>query len=311
MAKIIDNAGLNKVAHALNENSKARVNAETERAVQAEEDLDAAIKLLEIEKADSSHVHNYNDLEDKPCYDTRELQEINITFDGNAGDREVVGFYFRGSSSLSANGLLKISNDVYDNIDSVETVNVYSSTSTAMFYYGKDEIMVNDDYILAGTGYKYVVIVKNDGTYDLDPDIEPVTLTRGVYIYYSNTYGLKYMSDVKLIINNNNGELSVLDGKYLVNSPGRYQEGKTVTISTEEGIKKVVCGENSEIFNAEYNIASGSYSHAEGILTKSIGNNSHAEGSNTTAIGDSSHAEGSATNSIGGSSHAEGLTTKA
>lgn len=51
--------------------------------------------------------------------------------------------------------------------------------------------------------------------------------------------------------------------------------------------------ETSEIFN-DYinNIASGMYSHAEGLQTVAEGNNSHAEGSNSLAYGIAAHAEG-------------------
>ena len=54
------------------------------------------------------------------------------------------------------------------------------------------------------------------------------------------------------------------------------------------------------------NIASGLYSHAEGVSTKALGNNSHAEGSGTTASGVSSHAEGSGTRATKDYSHVEG-----
>ena len=84
---------------------------------------------------------------------------------------------------------------------------------------------------------------------------------------------------------------------------------------------------HSEIFNDyEYNIASGDYSHAEGVETKATGNGSHAEGSGTMAsgaygahaegnlskaIGDSSHSEGVAAIAYGSASHAEGQSTVA
>lgn len=67
-----------------------------------------------------------------------------------------------------------------------------------------------------------------------------------------------------------------------------------------------------EIFNKVENIASGSFSHAEGYLTTASGDNSHAEGSNTTASGDFSHAEGGwSTVASGDYSHAEGYNTTA
>ena len=58
-------------------------------------------------------------------------------------------------------------------------------------------------------------------------------------------------------------------------------------------------------------IASGNYSHAEGIASKATKEGSHAEGDNTTASGNYSHAEGDSTTASGHSSHAEGAYTTA
>ena len=72
-----------------------------------------------------------------------------------------------------------------------------------------------------------------------------------------------------------------------------------------------------EIFNLydglNKNIASGSYSHAEGYNTIAIGDSSHAEGYNTLAAGIYSHTEGrgTMTETIGKYAHAEGSYTKA
>lgn len=57
--------------------------------------------------------------------------------------------------------------------------------------------------------------------------------------------------------------------------------------------------------------ASGDYSHAEGKETKAESNYSHAEGQLTNATGDTSHAEGGSTNAEGTYSHAEGYHTTA
>jgi hypothetical protein len=56
-------------------------------------------------------------------------------------------------------------------------------------------------------------------------------------------------------------------------------------------------------------LASGDYSHAEGVTTISSGEGSHAEGVSTQSIGQSSHAEGRDSQAIGAYSHAEGGRT--
>ena len=71
--------------------------------------------------------------------------------------------------------------------------------------------------------------------------------------------------------------------------------------------------ENGEIFNMyegdAVNVASGAYSHAEGVSTTASGAYSHAEGFGTTASGSNSHAEGYVTIASVEDSHAEGFKT--
>jgi hypothetical protein len=55
----------------------------------------------------------------------------------------------------------------------------------------------------------------------------------------------------------------------------------------------------------------GDYSHAEGENTGALGLSSHTEGYQTQASGDYSHAEGTQTNASGNCSHAEGESTNA
>lgn len=57
--------------------------------------------------------------------------------------------------------------------------------------------------------------------------------------------------------------------------------------------------------------ASGHASHSEGSYSTASGDSSHAEGSGTTASGENSHAEGNGTGALGDNSHAEGIDTTA
>jgi hypothetical protein len=70
-------------------------------------------------------------------------------------------------------------------------------------------------------------------------------------------------------------------------------------------------GITGSLSNGTGNIASGIFSHAEGLNTTATGNWSHAEGSSTTATGKWSHAEGNSTTATGEYSHAEGYNTTA
>ena len=93
---------------------------------------------------------------------------------------------------------------------------------------------------------------------------------------------------------------------------GSLSQGLGIVASGEyshaEGISTQATeyGSHAEGYNT---IASGSLSHAEGESTQAIGYASHAEGNATQAIGDYSHTEGDFTQAIGNYSHAEGQET--
>ena len=92
----------------------------------------------------------------------------------------------------------------------------------------------------------------------------------------------------------------------LVNSLSQYYD-------TNIGKGAVIEGDGNEKNGTTYNIvASGEYSHAEGLRTSASGDWSHTEGYNTKASGNFSHAEGNATTASGNyGSHAEGDSTTA
>lgn len=109
-----------------------------------------------------------------------------------------------------------------------------------------------------------------------------------------------------------------------VNVSHDYETGEDVTVTA---------GTNAEIFNdyrdrtyvdaidpeltispigvSTGNVASGIYSHAEGVNTTARGMYSHAEGRGTYAKTNSCHAEGEGTTAMGLASHAEGYKTTA
>lgn len=89
---------------------------------------------------------------------------------------------------------------------------------------------------------------------------------------------------------------------------GQNTEGKELVI----GGTTYAGSANSEIFNDyENNIATNSYSHAEGTSTAALAYASHAEGEKTIASGSYAHAEGWETTASGSYSHAEGQSARA
>lgn len=110
-------------------------------------------------------------------------------------------------------------------------------------------------------------------------------------------------------------------------SAGRSAAGKAVQPVQDS---TVTAAEGAEVFNdfrartfdsagfpAQGNVASSTYSHAEGAKTTASGDSSHAEGVKTLASGAAAHAEGGASSGKSGSTasgyaaHAEGVSTSA
>lgn len=94
---------------------------------------------------------------------------------------------------------------------------------------------------------------------------------------------------------------------------------KNIPTSSGGGVSTIKngTGDYSELFNfggyniATTHIASGDYSHAEGVYNQATGKASHVEGYKNEATGEASHAEGEWSKAIGEASHAEGFSTQA
>lgn len=157
---------------------------------------------------------------------------------------------------------------------------------------------------------------KNNGTIYFVPDATGSDVTASE-VTFDNT-------GTSMTATNVQAAITELEGASGGGGVGKDLSGQTVkpTSSTE-----VTAGEGAEIFNdyrdrtystggrvSTGNIASGQYSHAEGINTTASGANSHAEGANTIASGRNCHAEGiytTAKSNGSGACHAEGFWTEA
>lgn len=94
------------------------------------------------------------------------------------------------------------------------------------------------------------------------------------------------------------------NGSNFLSDSGEYKQIVTVgkIDSNSDG--------SGEIFNNySNNVATGSYSHSEGINTKASGYSAHSEGTSTIASGGHSHAEGEGTKAINNWTHAEGFSS--
>jgi hypothetical protein len=174
------------------------------------------------------------------------------------------------------------------------------------------------------SGYKgFLSTMPSSGVIILDQSYEDVSslFTAGNFIILSDTDEENNYGTIELEINfgDFDGTNTII---YLVNTtiatsvaviglpddpqPSGADRNDGGSYSHAEGFSTKTIGWSSHA-EGQSTTAKGDYSHAEGRSTKTIGNSSHAEGSDTQAIGDASHAEGRSTQAIGGRSHAEGF----
>ena len=227
---------------------------------------------------------DYNDLANRPCYDTREIGTIELSFDGNT-EGLLTGGKFVGSTAY-----VRVTEDVsnfdVDMINETNTIVCRNADGSTTEFKGTFERMFSNVYYLSanveGKSYNQDIVFILSDMYFHAPSID---MKAGIWFYNNGEARVQSLSYEAIV----SGEIKVLNGDLLINSPG---------IKKENG---------AEIFNDyENNSAAGEYSHAEGSWTKAGGDSAHAEGASSWATGDQSHAEGLSTIAEGKASHAEG-----
>ena len=173
----------------------------------------------------------------------------------------------------------------------------------------------NTDYSL--TAYEYKNINTNDmvgvaiGNSSLllttvspaDENVHNNTVPFIIYRSYSFTLPQQFTfkRDSNSILNNTDHTITIKGYATIAHKiDDKYLNGKLI---------KYGSGINAEILNSKNNIASGGYSHAEGVSTEASGNYSHAEGYYTAAKSQAAHTEGYNTIVDGSNGHAEGFRT--
>lgn len=133
----------------------------------------------------------------------------------------------------------------------------------------------------------------------------------GLVSYTSNEYTIQEAldnkvdaSDVTTAVTSGSTDAEIPTAKAVYDALGQGGGSSNLPISAGTGTGSVK-------ENYVNNVASGSYSHAEGRGTSASGDSSHAEGNGTSAKGNYAHAEGHSTVASGDSSHAEGELTNA
>jgi hypothetical protein len=177
------------------------------------------------------------------------------------------------------------------------------STSTKSLILGETYSAIFD-----GITYNNLVAGNYDGLPTIINDSFMFAIQSGTAMAYaangSVSHSLKIIGYMSTVV--------PLERKYIAEHidtlAGEKVEGKEYVIDGEN----VIASKGAEVFN-DYstNIASGQYSHAEGMNNIASGDVAHAEGWNTKALGSYSHTEGYETTASESRSHAEGWSTEA
>lgn len=158
----------------------------------------------------------------------------------------------------------------------------------------------NKDYVVTwnGTDYRTTCIIMdgllaigNGSIFGMGEDTGApflIGVSGSNIMLYATSYG-----NVTITIKRDDAEVYKINPKYI-----DIPEGAYVGEARQNG---------AEVFNDyENNIATGSYSHAEGAYTEASGHWSHSEGYHAKAYGRFSHAEGWATKARGEAQHVQG-----
>ena len=234
--------------------------------------LESEIQSKLDTKSDTGHTHSWNNLQDKPFYETEPVEKVFYEAEGVSG------------TNIYIENMSLIENETY-------TIVCNENTYTLV---GKKDAW----------GSVYIGNTRIGNPYGEHTDTGEN--------FYLSTYGdsgnLCFEGDSSYSIRITYYDTSIveLDKKYIPYVVGERVDNKNLI---DKSYSEYVGGVGAEIFNNyKFNIASGEYSHAEGDETYAFGYASHAEGNHSTAEGDYSHAENSA-HAEGNYSHAENSST--
>ena len=277
-----------------------------------------------IENLDNTFSGDYNDLENRPCYDTRVFETITspVIFNGDLTDKTIVEIVPEVNTAAAVGNVMYYSVKISDTVPPVINGEL-SNFEVTMFdtFDGEKTLQDQDPYINKNDSY----ISFNDCIFFVYSESiittyrGELTLTPGIWLCgmqdddgyesYIKNYNMTFLLE---------GELKKLPSQFVDYMPGKKLEGETFVVSIAqtgsdgylEQVDNVeqIAEEGSEIFN-DYNNnkAIGKFSHSEGTETMAVDTGAHAEGAGTKALGYASHAEGNQTRALGNGSHSEGI----
>lgn len=191
---------------------------------------------------------DYNDLENKPCYDDREFETVQILCDGNFEGKETLDeIYFAPFAKIA---------DLNDNdIDSILS-NGFKAIIKIYQHDEGDELVLIEDLVLYSLqpvgGYDGLYCTNNEYILIATKDItEPISITKGLWVFNGNkdngavvcTYDISYDRYLS-------GELKQLDGQLLPEGlPYDTREFEEVKLAIDENFD--ITGKETAIWQFE------------------------------------------------------------
>lgn len=272
-----------------------------------------------IGAAEEDHVHNYNDLTNKPT-----------SLPANGGNADTVdGKHandFATAESMSAMETLVGSTSVQSQISNAidnhtHSYNNLTDKPTSLPANGGNADTVDGKHASDFATSADITTLQNlVGDTAVPTQINNAITSAASDL--SDTYATKANPKFENSISMNRetwstvGTNSIAIGNYCQASGNySYAEGYFSKATTSESVTPTSSNSSDLGYccHAEgyFSVARGAISHAEGNGTLASGGNSHSEGCSTTASGECSHAEGYHTTASGKNAHAEGISTKA
>ena len=289
-----------------------------DKKLATEEFVNNTVNNIEIPEEFSG---DYNDLENRPCYDDRIAETIVYEYDG-VEEGKVTGKH----GTYDDRDVIKVADFSIDQHDLYyeSLMNGYKVTyekNGEEFTYEGNRVSIP----YSGTTHCFcaepessfpdLVIFAYD-SYTAYPPYSSYNISEpGVYFLQ----GLNYKVS-RIEFKTRTGEFQPLDSKYTPYVAGHIVEGTIYKITGEDEMyhggevvegEEYVAEEGAEVFNSDDNKAIGVYSHVEGGSSISLGHYSHAEGRRSLTKGNYAHAEGWTGRAIGEASHSEGFLTEA
>lgn len=246
-----------------------------------------ALETVAANKADKTHTHSFNDLQDKPFYEKEPVETIIIPETTFTGTSKVI------SANISSLTIGETYSVVWDG---TTYNNLVCHEVSGLAAIGASDFSFTDYPFLIGIDNGNCNIMASTNT------SHTVKLTGMVseVVPLDRKYIAEYLDAIPVYAGQ---KVPGVTGAEIFNDYNNNTA--SATHAHAEGSGTTASGTVSHAEGYE-TVASGGYSHAQGYKSQATGNRAHAEGQGSVASGNDSHAEGLYTIAAGDNQHVQG-----